>query len=682
MDALQQTRPLLPNGLSASRKRNNSDLQDSPESLQDPDEPDQKRRQPGVKRACNECRQQKLKCDVVQEPYTACTRCKKQKLHCRIDDGFRRVGKRSKYAELERDKEQLENQVYDLQRQLANRSASTGTAPFYAPPNGSSTHSSAIYAGLQAGQDQLDSRDAVASLLDLKEGGSGPFRTSPNSRLLKSLGDVVLAPDRVKDLFDEFWEKYHPFLPLLDREKSADYYFELSPLLFWTVVVIGARYFGKDPDLLSKLTSPYTTLVWSVMSKVPQDYRVVQALCLLCTWPLPTSSTSTDATFMFSGLMMKIAMQIGLHRPSHAQDFSRSHIQLRDEDIKDRLRTWTACNIVAQTVSTGYGQPAETLYDATLTPRHHDGKESQLVPDDLRARLELEKFSDKITKTIYCNNSPATESLGEQQGPLYAKMLKNDLEELERRLNRSNKFGAWDDIHLKGIRLHLRLCAFFDSPRSDSYREDLVDLYFVTKYFLEAVLAEEAQLKYAPNYIMQLMLAGGFTLLKLLNSFFAIPLDREEARNLFSRTVWAIRAMSVTTNDLPQRLTEVLAQLWLAWGAGMPTPNGNLPSGSNGSGANAGDMDSSLQLQLRTRSSMSLLFDSVWRWRDDLGGRMRNADLEGNGNALYADSSDFFDPLGFVLDGIVDYAAFNGGGGLGGNGGNGGGGGLGGSGGG
>jgi len=127
---------------------------------------------------------------------------------------------------------------------------------------------------------------------------------------------------------------------------------------------------------------------------------------------------------------------------------------------------------------------------------------------------------------------------------------------------------------------------------------------------------------------------------------------------------------------------------------------------------------------------MSLVFDSVWRWRDELGGRMRTLDnavknptspeattskafspsventpssrhaslvnanmlpltpgqnsmssaidngmamdmgfgsftgsgfgsgltlAMANGNALYADSSDFFDPLGFVLDGITDY---------------------------
>ena len=46
--------------------------------------------------------------------------------------------------------------------------------------------------------------------------------------------------------------------------------------------------------------------------------------------------------------MMQIAMQIGLHRPTHAQDFSKFKIELREEELRDRVTTWAACNVVAQ----------------------------------------------------------------------------------------------------------------------------------------------------------------------------------------------------------------------------------------------------------------------------------------------------------------------------------------------
>lgn len=145
-----------------------------------------------------------------------------------------------------------------------------------------------------------------------------------------------------------FFSVYHPFLPLLTSSKSPDEYYEASPLLFWAIVAVAARRYIPDPTLLSSLSGPVTRLLWTTVADVPQSYLVVQALCLLCTWPFPISSTSNDPTFMFSGLMMQIALQIGLHRPSHAQDFTKFRVELREEELRDRVTTWAACNAVAQ----------------------------------------------------------------------------------------------------------------------------------------------------------------------------------------------------------------------------------------------------------------------------------------------------------------------------------------------
>lgn len=51
---------------------------------------------------------------------------------------------------------------------------------------------------------------------------------------------------------------------------------------------------------------------------------------------------------MLCGMMMQIAMQIGLHRPSHTQDFSKFQVELREEELKDKVKTWAICNTVAQ----------------------------------------------------------------------------------------------------------------------------------------------------------------------------------------------------------------------------------------------------------------------------------------------------------------------------------------------
>lgn len=91
-------------------------------------------------------------------------------------------------------------------------------------------------------------------------------------------------------------------------------------------------------------------LAWSTLADVPRGYNIhfVKALALLCTWPFPTSSTSTDPTFTLCGMMMSVAMQIGLHRPSHAQDFSKLE-QVRDVGkLRERVMCWAICNCVAQ----------------------------------------------------------------------------------------------------------------------------------------------------------------------------------------------------------------------------------------------------------------------------------------------------------------------------------------------
>lgn len=169
---------------------------------------------------------------------------------------------------------------------------------------------------------------------------------------------------------------------------------------------------------------------------------------------------------------------------------------------------------------------------------------------------------------------------------------------------------AVSTVYLRAANLHLRLSAFFDSPSSNDYHIDLFALWHSTTSFLEAAFnintALGNLLVYSTNYILQMIIAAGFSLLKLMNSFFAGHVDVEYGRNLFNRTIQAIRSISVFTNDLPNRLAEVLAQLWRSSKAGSSR---SVPTNDN--------TDSSLQLKVKCRMSMSLVFDSVWRWREE-----------------------------------------------------------------
>lgn len=280
-----------------------------------------------------------LRCNVQQDPFTACDRCTKQNLKCVIEPNFKRVGKRNRNAEMEREMELLRERLAIYEGTPVIPGQPTLNAPQTAPDAHTfapgQVHVEEDDAFLQTQHQQV----AATSLLDLRSG----------SPMFHSLGEVRLSPVQVNELFAEFFENYAPFLPFLDRGRSPDDIANKdSKLLFWAIISVAARHFSGDRELLKRLKDPLTDLIWRTI-KIQPNHHVVKALCLLCTWPLPARTTVSDPTFMLCGVMMQIAMQIGLHQPTHPQDFSRNKVRLQQGDISDRLLTWAVCNIVAQT---------------------------------------------------------------------------------------------------------------------------------------------------------------------------------------------------------------------------------------------------------------------------------------------------------------------------------------------
>lgn len=141
---------------------------------------------------------------------------------------------------------------------------------------------------------------------------------------------------------------YHPYLPFLDPNTSLHEYYESSPLLFWSVIAIAARRLQSHPTLLAKLARSVTDLLWKTLRSIPYSLRVVQSLVILCTWPFPTSSSTADPTYMLAGIMVQMGTQMGLHRALNAEDFVKVPLHLNVYEYSEWVKTWEACNIVAQ----------------------------------------------------------------------------------------------------------------------------------------------------------------------------------------------------------------------------------------------------------------------------------------------------------------------------------------------
>ena len=107
--------------------------------------------------------------------------------------------------------------------------------------------------------------------------------------------------------------------------------------------------------------------------------------------------------------------------------------------------------------------------------------------------------------------------------------------------------------------------------------------------------------------------AAGFSLLKLMSGFFADDVDFARGRHLFHKTIQAIRTTSVTKNDLQWRLAELMAQMW----NGMRVEGRQTPRD--------GQASATLELKVRCRHSMSLVYDTIWRWREEYQARGRGS---------------------------------------------------------
>ncbi|KAI0873798.1 hypothetical protein GGS24DRAFT_490434 [Hypoxylon argillaceum] len=669
-----------------SAKRKRSTVESSPGSIGDEDqsmiEPE-KKRQPGVKRACNECRQQKLRCDVVQTPFQSCSRCNRLKLECKIESNFKRVGKRSKHAEMEKEIERLRRNISQAKAQGYVVDEEEDLQSQLQSPIANSTYSHTRNPSL------MGSDEAVTSLLTLKRGGS---YSMPTTHYAYELEHVRLTEQDVHGLFQEFFTCYHPFLPFLNEHQSPDLYYQQHALLFWTIIAIASRRYTPKPAILHELSSgPLNRLLWGTVGDVPNSYFVVKALCLLCTWPLPTSTTTADPTHILCGVMMKAATGIGMHRPNHTQDFSRVSVELNKDQLHDRVTTWAVCNIVAQSIGTAYGQPATTLYDWTLAIRPGEDGPFSLAPE-LEARLRIERFSDKVSKEMYSNASDPRGVAGDEHRAMLMRVYRRDFQELQASIL-SQHLSPIVDAHLQAANVHLRLAGFFDSSTTPGYMDDLMGLWRAVSAYLDLLFLDSNQyiLVYATNYLQQMLVACGFALLKLMRSFFAKTIDASRGRTLFHRTINSIRKTSIVDNDLPWRLAELMVQMWN--GARIEISNNK----ANYDDDTAVAIDDSLQLKVRCRHSMSLVYDSIWRWREEYQAQGRGLDSSSThmDSTLLAQSNvatigsitnnggltptpqhgistgangiiglggygtetnyDFFDPQHWVLDGLLDF---------------------------
>ncbi|PHH69611.1 hypothetical protein CDD82_7649 [Ophiocordyceps australis] len=285
--------------------------------------------------ACVNCRDSKVRCKTEQSSGQACQRCARLKISCVFDKRHKRVTRRSKLEQLERELESIKQAVDPQSR------SSVGHSP-----------------------QPLQQAGRAAS--PASRGASGPTlaqakQFSSLASKPRMLGQQLVSGCDIDWYFGKFLECYHGLMPVL-RKKAPNECFDANPTLFWTVVYVACRRYARDSALLSALVEHLGAHMWTVAAAPALSLEAIHTLVLLGTWPLPSIRFMTDPTPTLACLSLNAAKLLGCHtgRGSHPH-FAlgpRQPFAASDEQVSS---TWMACCVLAQRAARSSGTPPPAI---------------------------------------------------------------------------------------------------------------------------------------------------------------------------------------------------------------------------------------------------------------------------------------------------------------------------------
>ncbi|KAK9492577.1 hypothetical protein V1508DRAFT_418361 [Lipomyces doorenjongii] len=282
-------------------------------------------------KACNRCRQYKVRCDSAITFPDTCSRCKKKGLDCNVDSAFKPTPTRNLL-------EEVTSQLTSIQQTLQQRDSSVyvfqehvcGGISLAARPNVDSMNNNSRELGFIAKQLTADGN----SVLERQE-----------------LGGVVLESSTISDLVAHFRANHWKYFPILDEDFSATTLLQASPLLFWTVVSISSRYHVSHSHLYNKMAESYTKLLAEALVTSLRSVHAIQAVLYHCLWPLPVKTQDSDPSWTQCSLAVSAALQLGLHKPGFEKEYMREYSSnaraISPEEKNIRSKTWMGCVYVS-----------------------------------------------------------------------------------------------------------------------------------------------------------------------------------------------------------------------------------------------------------------------------------------------------------------------------------------------
>ncbi|KAK0543055.1 hypothetical protein OC846_003662 [Tilletia horrida] len=199
----------------------------------------------------------------------------------------------------------------------------------------------------------------------------GPFNNLPLRRIIierevppELLTKGIVSSEEVLDLFRIFFHNCSTHVVLLDPDMHTPAFIcARSPFLFSVVCCVASRYYThKRPDLYGKCLAEAKRCAFNIMHRGYKSVEIVQGFLLLAMWNQPSERYETDQTWLFSGVAMRMATDLNLHRKSVFQlppDVSPDDpaVLEREREILNRERTWFICFTIDRGLAAQMGKP-------------------------------------------------------------------------------------------------------------------------------------------------------------------------------------------------------------------------------------------------------------------------------------------------------------------------------------
>ncbi|KAB8227462.1 fungal specific transcription factor domain-containing protein [Aspergillus alliaceus] len=362
----------------------------------------------------------------------------------------------------------------------------------------------------------------------------------------KTIGGVHLPASAIQDLLNEYYARYHAFCPILPRQSIFLTYSDSSVLLLvsWD--------FHSLCDVVRDLVADS---IWPANGSILS----LQAILLLCCWPLPFQRNE-DPSHAFVAQATHLGLRLGLHRPGHETEFDNPSPDGEREMIQ--RMAWVTCFITNVSTSAQLGLPATIRLDCGLLGIL-TSKPSWL-PDTLFSQLHIARQALNIGSTLGDCISSNT-GLLDETAP-FVRNFETELRALEFQSHHS--WSPADRIIYCGTQIMLYTLALtIDSSKSkitvhmDSHSHWLVCASVAATTTIQTALSIVDQLLYAPSRPQKIVLNAICLLLLMKGSRYSELVEKHTLDSAINQGGELLRDLSTTTGDFMSRACSLLDQL-------------------------------------------------------------------------------------------------------------------------